>query len=370
MKAKFRKSIRIGGRQVTQGFTNREAANAWYNQLHSKKIMDNFGLSMPAQREGVLFKEFAEGEFMTHRRANYPASTYKSDEQRLRDYLMPAFGNMQLARIPSVHIRAVLDNLVVSKRLSARTRDRVRALMSAIYSLALNRKEPLVSHNPTFGLTFDQGRRTGKKKPSFLHTNHDGVAYLQAARNLSWRHFGVGVLGLMAGLRKQEMIALRHRHIDPRSHQIEISEKYIQAANKIVAGTKSGDFETRYVPMSDELYKVLMLIKRGSTISAPNDFVLHDPDGKHLSPRRLSEMHEQTCEKAGVVVTVHGLRHTFGREFMESTGNVKALQAILGHSSSAVTDIYSDLSGERLKGFRGVVKFDLDGQNGTKKDNK
>lgn len=57
-------------------------------------------------------------------------------------------------------------------------------------------------------------------------------------------------------------------------------------------------------------------------------------------------------------MSVHGLRHSYGREFAARSGNLKALQAILGHSSSQTTDLYSDLAGDRIKEFGNVVTFE------------
>ncbi len=71
-------------------------------------------------------------------------------------------------------------------------------------------------------------------------------------------------------------------------------------------------------------------------------------------------MVEEVREKAKLDISPHGLRHTFGREFAQNTGNIKALQAILGHSSSSTTDIYSELAGDRIKGFGEAVTYETE----------
>lgn len=355
MKKKIRKSIRLDGKLFSKEFTTKEAAKAWYSQLHSKKVMGEFDLAVPV-KGGILFKEYALGEFMQNRRKNYPESTWKADLQRLNDHVLPALGHFQLARLQGNTIRAFLGALVTSKKLSPKTRDRVQALISVIYTEALNREAgPLVKNNPTFGLTFRRGKRAGTKPPSFLNTNKECVAYLKAARELSLNHYLVGCLGLMAGLRKQEMIALRVRNVDFDNHTLDVREKFIQASGKVVRGTKAGEETERYVPMGAPLEAALKKACEGADGS---DFVLRE-GGEHLSPRTVYTLNAQSCKASGVDVTVHGLRHTFGREFAQRSGNMGALQDILGHSNSATTRLYSNLGKERLKNFRGVMDFDV-----------
>lgn len=354
---KIRKSIRIDGRVVSKTFTSKEAADNWYNALFNKRASEDGGIPV-APKDGVLFKDFALNEFMVNRMANYPESTWRADEQRLNDYLLPALGNMQMTKILSTHVRLLLSNLVTKNGLSTGTRSRVRALVSAIFNEALNRDEgPLVSINPTFGLSFKGGKRIGQAEPSFLHTTKDCIKYLKAARDISSTHLVIGALGLLAGLRKQEMIALRWAKLDFESHTLEVSEKFIQAAGKIVKGTKRGEKSVRYVPMGGELELILNEHRAGAFYNSDDDFVLHDGDGKNLGPKDIYNLHKYTCAKAKVEVTVHGLRHSFGREFAERSGNIGALKDILGHSNITVTQGYSALGKERLKGFKDIVSY-------------
>lgn len=360
MKKKIRKSIRIDGKLVTKEFTRADSAKTWYSQMHSKKVLGDFGLQVPKGKQGLLFKDFAEGEFMERRRANYPESTWKADEQRLRDHVLPALGNVPISKVRVGHIRSLLMMLVEKKNLSSKTRDRVQALISVVFTEAINRPGgPLVDTNPCFGITFRRGKRTGTKAPSYLHTHDDCVKFLRVAKKLGRDHFAAACLGVMAGLRKQEMIALKFKHIDLDGRSIEVSEKYVQASHEIVRGTKAGEQSLRFIPMSEALWSALNAHWYAVKHQADDDFVLQNADGSHMSPRQVYDLIAEISEQAGMKVTVHGLRHTFGREFAERSGNMGALQDILGHSNSATTRLYSTLGKERLKGFREVMDFDI-----------
>jgi integrase len=327
--------------------------------MHSKKVMGDFSLARPI-KGGILLKEFALGEFMEKRRKNYPEATWKADLQRLNDHVLPALGNLPMAKIGADKVRTFLAALVDKKGLSAKTRDRIQALISIVYSDAINRDAgALVTSNPTFGLSFRTGKRKGSKPPSYLHTHQECVRYLKAARELSLLHLGVGALGLMAGLRKQEMIALRFKNVDFDAHVLEVSEKYEQASKRILPGTKAGEYVVRPVPMSQALEQVIEQLHKRARLKDAHNFVLQNADGTHLSPKQVYLLNAETAARAGLSVTVHGLRHTFGREFAERSGNMGALQDILGHSNPTTTKLYSSLGKDRLKGFRGVMDFDI-----------
>jgi integrase/recombinase XerD len=48
------------------------------------------------------------------------------------------------------------------------------------------------------------------------------------------------------------------------------------------------------------------------------------------------------------MVSPHVLRHTFVVTYLHKGGNLRALQAILGHSSITTTDVYLNYSGKRV----------------------
>lgn len=354
---RFQRAIRINGKRIVKWFTSKEAAEHWYNQMYNKKHFQSEGLVLPYGNK-VLFGQFVENDWLPNRKKHYPASTYASDLQRLKAYVLPAIGHLQIHKITSVQVRTMLVNLVEERGLATTTRNRVRALISTIFNDALNREEPLIAVNPTFGLKFSS-KRIGAKAPSNLQTSKDCLLFLKTAKAMDSRTLVICALGLMAGLRKQEQIALRWSGCDFDSQVLEISEKYIQASKEIVHGTKRGEKSTRIVPIGHSLIEILKKHKSETKFSKDINFVICNEDGSHFSPEQIYWTVKKVCEKANLKVTVHGLRHTFGREFVQNSGNMKALQDILGHSSMSTTEIYSKLGKDRLGFFRDAVNFNL-----------
>jgi integrase/recombinase XerD len=69
-----------------------------------------------------------------------------------------------------------------------------------------------------------------------------------------------------------------------------------------------------------------------------------------LTMKTIQKYVKIIAERAGInkKVSPHVLRHTFAVIYLHKGGNIRALQAILGHSSITTTDIYLNYSGQRV----------------------
>ena len=360
-KKTFRRFIRVGSTvYASPRFTRQSDAESWYAQMHRKKHFEKHDLQTPRDKKEITFIQYSR-QWLDRREKEYPAATWTADEQRLRDYVLPILAEMPLSRVKSEDIRSLLEKISRAGfrrkdfQISEATRTRVKALLSAIFGDAMNESPPLIASNPVTGVKM-KGKRRGAKKPEPLPNAEACIKFLTTAREEGPRELVACATILMSGIRKQELIALKWNCFDAGAGRLLLREKLEQASNSIRRGTKAGEEVTREVPIPAELVRILEEFRAGRDM--PESLILSRPDGRHLNARQVWAMIQRVREKAGLYVTVHGLRHTYGREFVLRTGNLKALQAILGHSSSATTDIYSSLAGERTRGFNESVTFD------------
>lgn len=354
----YRRRIRVQGKQLwSPAFTKKKEADEWYSQMKTKKQFGRHGFVLVDESNALTFIEYS-AEWLQKRMQNYPKATWYSDEQRLRDYILPKIGNAPIGAIRTSQIKALLLDMT-DQGLSQATRTRVRALLSVIFNAALNEDPPLIQFNPVTGIKFDE-RRIGKKKPSFIEDAETCINFIQKAKELGPVYLAAASLGIMAGLRKSEMLALTWGDIEFKSYVIHVRARIEQISLTRRLGTKAGDNITRDVPASPALFKILTDFRRTSKYQKDSDFVISRlSDGRFMHPTDLSRLHGAIVKASGIKVTIHGLRHTFGREFAEKSGNMRALQAILGHQSSSTTELYSELSGKRLEDFGKVVSFDV-----------
>lgn len=370
----YRRFIRVNGVIVpSPRFETKKDADDWYDQMKRRKNFGKHGLKAELlDAEIPTFIEYSAG-WLGRRMAEHPANTWMKDEERLRQHVLPVIGQMAMNKITPAQIKALLMNMKVMKfgtagkripmKPSPSTQNKVKVLISGIFEDALEQDEPPVSVNPVKAVRMGGARKnTGAKLPTSMLDNQEAaLKFLEAAAginspgHLMGRTLVYAAIALMAGPRKSEMIALRWRYVDFKNRTITFAWVYDSAGKTLVKRTKKGEGHERPVPMADNLYQILTDWRAKTPHSGPNDFVLAKPDGGHMTVGSLRSMHERLVERSGLVVSPHGLRHTFGRLFILKTGNLKALQELLGHTSIATTEVYAKLNAAHLAQFKGAM---------------
>ena len=102
--------------------------------------------------------------------------------------------------------------------------------------------------------------------------------------------------------------------------------------------------KTRELPIGPKAQKILLPYLENC--SDPDQFVFPRPKAKNYD-RHYSNAIRNACKKAGVPPwTPNQLRHTGGTEVREKFG-LDSAQAMLGHSSAQMTEIYAKVSYEK-----------------------
>jgi integrase/recombinase XerC len=72
--------------------------------------------------------------------------------------------------------------------------------------------------------------------------------------------------------------------------------------------------------------------------------------GVRLSPREVQRRIKRWAAAAGLAVDVHPhmLRHSFASHVLQSSGDLRAVQEMLGHASIASTQVYTHLDFQHL----------------------
>ena len=84
--------------------------------------------------------------------------------------------------------------------------------------------------------------------------------------------------------------------------------------------------------------------------------------GGHVSPATIASWVDDVAAQAGVGhVTAHELRHTFGAEVNDTTGDLRATQDLLGHASPDVTAGYTRVRERRLRAAMGSLDYQRPG---------
>ena len=144
-------------------------------------------------------------------------------------------------------------------------------------------------------------------------------------------------LAYSCGLRVSELTGLDVGAVDTRSGEARVTGK--GAKTRIVpVGRPALEALARWMPIRDRL-------------AAPGERALFiGRSGKRLSPREVQRRIKHRAAAAGLALDVHPhmLRHSFASHLLQSSGDLRAVQEMLGHASIASTQVYTHLDFQHL----------------------
>lgn len=292
-----------------------------------KRKREKVGLSHKLAEE-VLHKrklEIAEDRFFPERQTKNTSfrsiteQYWKLHGQHLRSaswqYMLKEvtdrFGNKSAEDISVADIQAFYNEL--RARASTSTANRHLTLLKSVFNRAIA-WELFRGANPAAKIT------KAKEPPNRLR--YLSQIELQRLLGLSdAKIYPILACALLTGMRRGEIMNLTWANVDLNQGLIYITQ------------SKSG--KPREIPIAAKLHNVLVNMKP----MEPIDKVFNVPD---ITLRRHFE---QLLKAAGISgFRFHDLRHTFASHFIMKTGNLPALQKILGHASPMMTQRYAHLS--------------------------
>lgn len=151
------------------------------------------------------------------------------------------------------------------------------------------------------------------------------------------------------GLRLSELVALDSRPPASAAHD---SRGWLDwEAGEVFVRGKGG--RARRVPFGGPAREALAkwLACRGRSPALHDAVALFvGPDGRRLSGRAVQQRFARHAHQSGMPTHVHPhmLRHSFASHLLQSSGDLRAVQELLGHAQIASTQIYTHLDFQRL----------------------
>ena len=266
--------------------------------------------------------------YLTHERRSSPhtISAYRRDLEAFR---ISADVDDWLAVKPH-HVRQFLVRLHGRGR-SSSTIGRALSSVRSFYAFLVRRG--FTQANPAAGVSAPKSR---KKLPKTLDADNAAKLFDSTPRSaLELRDRAMIELFYGSGVRLAELVDLDLRHLD--------------LANGFATVTGKGN-KTRVVPMGSHTVEAVRRWLDTRRRAKANDPLFTGRGNNRISPRTVqARLKKLSLRNLGTdVLHPHLLRHSFASHLLESSGDVRAVQELLGHADISTTQIYTHLDFQHL----------------------
>jgi integrase/recombinase XerC len=267
-------------------------------------------------------------------------------ERRLSPHTVSGYGRDLQAMVHFCRARALTDWRQLTahhvrqfaaddhrRGLSGHSIQRRLSALRSFYAYLL--REGKARNNPA---TDVRAPKSEQRLPAVLDV--DAMAQLlniKADSPLAIRDHAMLELFYSSGLRLSELVALDCRDLDLSQGTMEVTGK----------GRK-----TRILPVGRQACLALRrwLRERAALNSDPDGALFLNRSGGRLSRRAVQQRLGHWARRQGMDSRVHPhmLRHSFASHLLESSGDLRAVQDLLGHADISTTQIYTHLDFQHL----------------------
>jgi integrase/recombinase XerC len=242
-------------------------------------------------------------------------------------------GDLKLTALSSPQVRRFLATLH-GRGLSGRSLARMLSSWRAFYRFLLDR-DVAVSENPCASL---RPPKSPRKLPAALSPDEAvRLVEITGIDPFTMRDRALFELAYSSGLRLAELAGLDVERIDLEQGEVRVWGK----------GAKE-----RIVPVGAAARAAIRawLSERASIPHVDAKAMFVGRSGARITPRTIERRLAQWSVKQGLPQHVHPhmLRHSFASHVLQSSGDLRAVQEMLGHASIASTQVYTHLDFQAL----------------------
>lgn len=312
------------GKEPEMSFEQAKAIGLKCNQakaagLHPYSIFE-------ADKQPMNFREFVIDIYLPAVKPH--KKSYKDDESRLRNHLIPVLGQYPLTEITTPMLSKLLAGLSTTG-LSNATLNRIRALLSSIFNMVID--HDLLEVNPV--------SRVKKYKENNQIERYLSDEELQRLMLVLKYHEHYAISNktivaiikflLLTGVRKREAMDMQWSDVD------------FTKSTWLLKFNKSG--KARHIALNTDAMAILNALPKIST------YIFANPEtGKPYNDIRKT--FDKVMQCAGISnMRIHDLRHNFASLAVNSGESLFVVQKLLGHASPQTTQRYAHLQHSTLQ---------------------
>jgi integrase/recombinase XerC len=225
-----------------------------------------------------------------------------------------------------------------ARGLSARSIQRRLSALRTFYEYLM--REGASTRNPVIGVSAPKQK---KRLPTTLDADQMGrLLAFRTDDTLSARDKAVMELFYSSGLRLAELVNLDLTSLDLKDRTVRVVGKGAKSRILPIGRHAIAALE-RWLPERAEL------LRRAPAGTHPGP-VFIGRGGRRLSARAVQLRVDLWARRQGLGVHVHPhmFRHSFATHLLESSGNLRGVQELLGHADIATTQVYTHLDFQHL----------------------
>jgi integrase/recombinase XerC len=286
---------------------------------------------MPESTAGELLEAFLHHLAHERRLSGLTLASYQRDLARIRDWLEGGgIGSWVQLDQPTVRQYVAWRH---RRGVSGKTLQRELSALRSLYRYLI--REGVIGHNPAQGV---RAPKAARRLPATLDADHlSALLNRPADDRLTLRDTAMIELFYSSGLRLAELVSVNLGDIDMQDATLEVIGK----------GAK-----TRRVPVGAKALEAIRhwLEVRGGYAAAEEHALFVSSRGIRIHPRTVQQRLQHWASKQGANRSIHPhlLRHSFASHLLESSGDLRAVQELLGHSDISTTQIYTHLDFQHL----------------------
>lgn len=260
------------------------------------------------------------------------ASAYQRDLKQAADFLQTE----NITKWPTVTVADIRRYIAFLNRqnLSGRSIQRALSSLRSLYRFLI--REGLCEQNPAHAV---QAPKSAKKLPSTLDVDQvNGLLNSDIGDNLiACRDKAIMELFYSSGLRLSELASLNLRDVD--------------LDDQLVYVTGKGD-KSRVIPVGEQAIKAIKnwLNRKQQLGFFEQNALFITQQGRRLGVRSIQQRLKHWGKKQGISEHIHPhrLRHAFASHMLESSGDLRAVQELLGHADISTTQVYTHVDFQHL----------------------
>lgn len=288
----------------------------------------------------IRFKLWAE-QWLVATTPNIAPTTLATYQGFLKNHILPYFADMPLCDIQAGDIR----NFLASRKLASSSNSRLYVLLKSIFKLAVD--DDILAKNPMAKVKPPKNQR---KKPWCVLTEEQTHELISSIKQPEQQL--LVKLAAASGLRRGEILGLRHQDIDVQRNTISVQQTVKAIDGKpVISQYLKTNTSRRTLTLPTEMIKLLekqfLDVKLKMFCDkhwVDNDLLFPTLHGAPRHPNWLTSLIIQLGKDAGMPdgFSLHILRHTNATYLLQHGVNYKVVQQRLGHSSAAITlNVYS-----------------------------